>query len=183
MERNNNGSEDHPRSRGVYPPSSRDHLGVAGSSPLARGLPIHERHGSAIGGIIPARAGFTAYMRGKVAGVEDHPRSRGVYAGSPPSGSASAGSSPLARGLRNRRQLPARAPRIIPARAGFTPGAGAESISRRDHPRSRGVYWLPSPPVIWTPGSSPLARGLHHSRHPYSHNIGIIPARAGFTHW
>ena len=53
-------SEDHPRSRGVYPLA--DPLGgdPAGSSPLARGLhPLIGQGGSHIR-IIPARAGFTS---------------------------------------------------------------------------------------------------------------------------
>ena len=50
-----------------------------------------------------------------------------------------------------------------------------------DHPRSRGVYrHLLSAVAPWS-GSSPLARGLR-ARDPFSHwEIGIIPARAGFT--
>ena len=51
----------------------------------------------------------------------------------------------------------------------------------RDHPRSRGVYAPPVPPIPTHLGSSPLARGLPpiHLTIPYS--LGIIPARAGFT--
>ena len=51
---------DHPRSRGVYKCSISDSKDDNGSSPLARGL----RHAAVLcgsaGGIIPARAGFTA---------------------------------------------------------------------------------------------------------------------------
>ena len=51
---------DHPRSRGVYALNTKDTIIAQGSSPLARGLqPGREHHGPA-GGIIPARAGFTA---------------------------------------------------------------------------------------------------------------------------
>ena len=53
------GRADHPRSRGVY--SIRviritEHMG---SSPLARGLRVLAETGAPVGGIIPARAGFT----------------------------------------------------------------------------------------------------------------------------
>ena len=50
---------DHPRSRGVYsePPARRRYR--TGSSPLARGLPRHERAHDDVARIIPARAGFT----------------------------------------------------------------------------------------------------------------------------
>ena len=51
--------------------------------------------------------------------------------------------------------------RIIPARAGFT--ALACSL------------------FVWTPGSSPLARGLLKRQTSPTTVVGIIPARAGFT--
>ena len=91
-----------------------------GSSPLARGLPIHMACESAEQGIIPARAGFTAHALAAAGGAGDHPRSRGVYAAIAVTTSMIGGSSPLARGLPT---LPKAAyPRlgIIPARAGFT---------------------------------------------------------------
>ncbi len=71
---------------------------------------------------------------------------------------------------------------IIPARAGFTRG-GPLSVTRwRDHPRSRGVYAELG--YVWEEdgGSSPLARGLRPVSAPMIGIIGIIPARAGFTH-
>ena len=111
---------DHPRSRGVYPASSRGLRFVVGSSPLARGL--HGARGRPRGppGIIPARAGFTesGAADGDTAG--DHPRSRGVYLVSPFSSSVLPGSSPLARGLRLASQAKRGSTGIIPARAGFT---------------------------------------------------------------
>ena len=113
----------------------------------------------------------------------DHPRSRGVY---PPPGSGewtAAGSSPLARGLRTSARAALRAPRIIPARAGFTRCSCASSVRARDHPRSRGVYRIMSSTSARADGSSPLARGLpDRSQHPAG-GPGIIPARAGFTPW
>ena len=132
---------DHPRSRGVYPRKEYSTTVPRGSSPLARGLLVglgEDRIGVRI---IPARAGFTRGGPGPGRFAADHPRSRGVYAHLAPrcfetsvdhprsrgvydgvalQAALSAGSSPLARGLRG----PAR-PRcvhhgIIPARAGFT---------------------------------------------------------------
>mgnify|MGYP000869718010 CR=1 FL=1 len=72
--------EDHPRSRGVYTGAAGTDMGRTGSSPLARGL--HELPPSADGGggIIPARAGFTAARFTRWRRARDHPRSRGVYA-------------------------------------------------------------------------------------------------------
>ena len=114
-------SADHPRSRGVYhPPHHRDRL-PPGSSPLARGLPMGDGAGQSFTGIIPARAGFT--WRGRAPGTpaRDHPRSRGVYGRSCRCGRRGSGSSPLARGLPSFILSVGSYPRIIPARAGFTP--------------------------------------------------------------
>ena len=111
---------DHPRSRGVYATGPPTRGAASGSSPLARGL----RRGLASEAqgvrIIPARAGFTQCCACGRGDTWDHPRSRGVYASSwynPPS---EAGSSPLARGLRDAVYIADAAHRIIPARAGFT---------------------------------------------------------------
>ena len=71
--------------------------------------------------------------------------------------------------------------RIIPARAGFTVFHDESDSGTEDHPRSRGVYWLPQIHTDSEAGSSPLARGL---RVPWARirlRHGIIPARAGFT--
>ena len=111
---------DHPRSRGVYPACVGPAEAVAGSSPLARGLRCDVVPPGAQPGIIPARAGFTHSVPGLFALSPDHPRSRGVYVDKPELKTATGGSSPLARGLRQELQLSSRLPRIIPARAGFT---------------------------------------------------------------
>ena len=152
-----------------------------GSSPLARGLPASYGDVSLRHGIIPARAGFTWECACPVTGRPDHPRSRGVYDVSDMRGKIMWGSSPLARGLRSREPVGWRHPRIIPARAGFTPaifrscprstdhprsrgvyppGPGPSGPRRWDHPRSRGVYWSTGAAPTRTRGSSPLARGL-----------------------
>ena len=90
----------------------------------------------------------------------DHPRSRGVYSHSCPASRRAQGSSPLARGLRERPRERLTHGRIIPARAGFTHG-----LSRR----------------FAHLGSSPLARGLPVGVVGPHGETGIIPARAGFT--
>ena len=112
-------------------------------------------------GIIPARAGFTAYREGFGVMGRDHPRSRGVY---------------FRRARRRRNNL-----WIIPARAGFTRGSRPRWCRRWDHPRSRGVYPPGSPLRAGPPGSSPLARGLRHKSFTDLGISRIIPARAGFT--
>ena len=92
------------------------------------------------------------------------------------------GSSPLARGLLRTGGVQQHAPRIIPARAGFTQHRRVHRRGPADHPRSRGVYvpiQLCSYPIV---GSSPLARGLPGPGRPAPRAARIIPARAGFTH-
>ena len=111
---------DHPRSRGVYSDRHPRLRGVEGSSPLARGLPPQAAGAGGGGGIIPARAGFTDLLRARAARTQDHPRSRGVYAGIFLAPSPRVGSSPLARGLPQEIDGEAGENRIIPARAGFT---------------------------------------------------------------
>ena len=172
---------DHPRSRGVYLPMSPCRDGGGGSSPLARGLPPVGIAASLPTGIIPARAGFTTRASFSGSGLRDHPRSRGVYLAVTVGTAATAGSSPLARGLPHVGGIEVGETRIIPARAGFTLIAVVVTSGFADHPRSRGVYRSSTQPEGPSRGSSPLARGLP-EREPASHGgPGIIPARAGFT--
>ena len=131
---------DHPRSRGVYIGPESPGEALTGSSPLARGLPVHLDAKDAGGGIIPARAGFTPAHHRRLATARDHPRSRGVYLTNRPSWYTSLGSSPLARGLREPVAHRPLHVRIIPARAGFTEMAAETTDAISDHPRSRGVY-------------------------------------------
>ena len=172
---------DHPRSRGVYmkflPPFAKN----PGSSPLARGLPGLGCETPRQLRIIPARAGFTRLGRGRCRGSRDHPRSRGVYSFQVPDAVEDRGSSPLARGLQDRRPLRGHHLRIIPARAGFTAPSTTSSTGRSDHPRSRGVYWSSSTIAPSGRGSSPLARGLPSAASSPAWAERIIPARAGFT--
>ena len=172
---------DHPRSRGVYLLATAFEAGQQGSSPLARGLPELAGPPPGAGWIIPARAGFTPPGPGRVEGRGDHPRSRGVYTIDMNEELARAGSSPLARGLRDEREQPRPLPGIIPARAGFTARPAAPPQMDRDHPRSRGVYRGRAAPSCPTQGSSPLARGLQTGYEAWREKNRIIPARAGFT--
>ena len=175
------GTRDHPRSRGVYDRDTCPAPASSGSSPLARGLLLHDLRGLSNVGIIPARAGFTASSGPRSRRAGDHPRSRGVYRGGYGREARGDGSSPLARGLREAGEDQYGEPGIIPARAGFTILVPAPGRGHTDHPRSRGVYR----PVRFLrhscSGSSPLARGLH--RHRLGGDVieRIIPARAGFT--
>ena len=154
------GIADHPRSRGVYDNPVSSLARWRGSSPLARGL-LHEGVlPEEMGGIIPARAGFTAAAASECHREPDHPRSRGVYEAETVPSPVGWGSSPLARGLLQFNQNEFLEERIIPARAGFTRLLAGRSVEMPDHPRSRGVYSAYSPVSSMRPGSSPLARGL-----------------------
>ena len=111
----------------------------------------------------------------------DHPRSRGVYWGNQVREPEIDGSSPLARGLLATTYCAEADLGIIPARAGFTHKHSSFVRKVSDHPRSRGVYT--GNPVEARPelGSSPLARGLLAVATIMLRDVGIIPARAGFT--
>ena len=172
---------DHPRSRGVYRLIANPFGFGIGSSPLARGLLATLKESGVEFGIIPARAGFTK-RRGRTGTARtDHPRSRGVYKLLPTRSPTTAGSSPLARGLRSLEQDADTVTRIIPARAGFTTGITACRRRCADHPRSRGVYSPRSRSPVLSSGSSPLARGLRSGADGQERPVRIIPARAGFT--
>ena len=196
------GPPDHPRLRGVYKVFGVGPDLRVGSSPLARGLPGVRAAGSAVARIIPACAGFTPRWIGGPRHERDHPRLRGVYGGIQRTWSSAWGSSPLARGLREREEYEEGGFGIIPARAGFTTHWTRRSGPTWDHPRSRGVYPVMSMRRTASSGSSPLARGLlsvtpatvrvtvdhPRSRGVYypscvfaTHPCRIIPARAGFT--
>ena len=172
---------DHPRSRGVYT-GARDYGSPGpGSSPLARGLRRPLNSILRCTRIIPARAGFTSQDAPTCADRTDHPRSRGVYVPVMMTVSPAFGSSPLARGLLKGTDIEAKKTGIIPARAGFTFRWHGPRRHGWDHPRSRGVYSTVASTAMMHAGSSPLARGLRGHIKIISRNIGIIPARAGFT--
>ena len=152
-----------------------------GSSPLARGLRLHDVREGRHGGIIPARAGFTPAPLPAGCSPRDHPRSRGVYMTVERPLRVSRGSSPLARGLQASWAASSQPWRIIPARAGFTSRLPCWSLHPPDHPRSRGVYWAGVISQGSSGGSSPLARGLLGPHVDLRADPRIIPARAGFT--
>ena len=158
-----------------------EEMEIAGSSPLARGLPALSDADRLLFRIIPARAGFTSLCSHASSVPQDHPRSRGVYAGGGHAAVSWSGSSPLARGLRLELFDWVTVSGIIPARAGFTTRASSSCTQDRDHPRSRGVYAAKSAGTSLVVGSSPLARGLRASGRDTAVHTGIIPARAGFT--
>ena len=170
-----------PARAGFTPPGTPRTTPRRGSSPLARGLRSTAAWAAAAAGIIPARAGFTHRRPPDRGPRGDHPRSRGVYQPLCRGITRKTGSSPLARGLRQRVLERPHHERIIPARAGFTKPTTPRRFPMRDHPRSRGVYNPVIPEVSSLSGSSPLARGLPVCARSVPARGRIIPARAGFT--
>ena len=154
------GRPDHPRSHGVYYIREVPQNAEAGSSPLARGLRAAPDPVVVCTRIIPARAGFTVSYFFSGMFVQDHPRSRGVYESFDIFTHTFMGSSPLARGLPRTLCGSCFPSRIIPARAGFTRCRLRLVLGCRDHPRSRGVYFMIRDFIHASAGSSPLARGL-----------------------
>ena len=71
--------EDHPRSRGEHLAVADRLQGACGSSPLARGAPLHGLVEVERLGIIPARAGSTSTTVTWGWSTRDHPRSRGEH--------------------------------------------------------------------------------------------------------
>ena len=129
---------DHPRSRGERRAIGRLLVDHGGSSPLARGTLAKLAQIDQRIRIIPARAGNATDDLLQMAAKSDHPRSRGERATDLESMNIADGSSPLARGTRQRGLRPRRVLRIIPARAGNAPDLTSAKNTPSDHPRSRG---------------------------------------------
>ena len=97
------------------------------------------------------------------------------------SASASAGSSPLTRGKRQRHRGRHQGNGLIPAHAGKTTGRGLRAQQGRAHPRSRGENTANGQTWGLGVGSSPLTRGKPAGRAAGQAVAGLIPAHAGKT--
>ena len=128
----------HPRSRGENDVGDGVHCLVSGSSPLARGKRPRRPGGLPRTRLIPARAGKTRIRSSPRSLSAAHPRSRGENDTLKQAGQQAEGSSPLARGKRNRRRERRLTRRLIPARAGKTPPDSLGRAPVGAHPRSRG---------------------------------------------
>ena len=174
-------SWDHPRSRGEYNGLAGIDSYRSGSSPLSRGILCMGAVHILCRRIIPALAGNTWVAESLARTWADHPRSRGEYYVDLRLHICRDGSSPLSRGIPFRNGTERGARRIIPALAGNTTPQEPHTSIPRDHPRSRGEYFVTSTFASPAKGSSPLSRGIQ-SRHPAdTAALGIIPALAGNT--
>ena len=131
--------------------------------------------------LIPARAGKTARCRRSSCERGAHPRAGGENASIDAKAAELGGSSPRGRGkLGGVPRFPARF-RLIPARAGKTPGRTRRVVTRPAHPRAGGENWKLHSVVSDCAGSSPRGRG---KRCEGGREVGVgrlIPARAGKT--
>ena len=134
----------HPRSRGDHVSFLIIYGSFRGSSPLARGPRVFVDVFICLDGLIPARAGTTMRDSGKRVTLSAHPRSRGDHKAIRKKDFAPTGSSPLARGPRQRRQDRESPAGLIPARAGttladmgFYPLHQQNRITLKPEPKSR----------------------------------------------
>ena len=143
---------------------------------------MHGTGGRPPNGLIPARAGNTKNPPPQLVYMRAHPRSRGEHTLCSRCRSITPGSSPLARGTRERARAAGLKAGLIPARAGNTALFVVSDHALRAHPRSRGEHEAMLHIGSYGPGSSPLARGTPFPRWPAQCGRGLIPARAGNTH-
>ena len=130
----------HPRSRGEHPLRMCSAVSPEGSSPLARGA-LDAPHAYRIPrGLIPARAGSTAFRDALHLRQWAHPRSRGEHVDKIHWITTGQGSSPLARGALEDRVEHVLEGGLIPARAGSTRTQSEIAALSRAHPRSRGEH-------------------------------------------
>ena len=154
---------------------------MKGSSPLTRGKRLNAGTVDRAGGLIPAHAGKTAINGWRASRMRAHPRSRGENPLGGVRVSPFRGSSPLTRGKRNREQGTGKHTRLIPAHAGKTRNAAANSLESRAHPRSRGENLNGDLEKLGGSGSSPLTRGKRMDLNDHGYRTRLIPAHAGKT--
>ena len=132
-------SEDHPRGCGEHISTPTVTLDVTGSSPRMRGAQSTGQGEKHNGGIIPADAGSTHRLAGRVLGCRDHPRGCGEHIDVLWVSADDPGSSPRMRGALGR--------------------PGSTGSGSRDHPRGCGEHRLSDRQNARHRGSSPRMRG------------------------
>ena len=110
----------HPRERGEHPRNCRARSSSSGSSPRARGTPVHRRQPAFAGRFIPASAGNTVAGSRRAGRRTVHPRERGEHCAPRLATERTTGSSPRARGTHPAQGHWREAKRFIPASAGNT---------------------------------------------------------------
>ena len=171
----------HPRAGG----ENRFHLhssaARSGSSPRGRGKRAWALRLFPTRRLIPARAGKTFLKPTDTVHVRAHPRAGGENRPINRAVASFEGSSPRGRGKLAGIELRTQFRRLIPARAGKT-GAGHHAFfAGGAHPRAGGENIPPGSRRVWIEGSSPRGRGKPTQDRITSHDVGLIPARAGKT--
>ena len=131
--------------------------------------------------ITPAHAGNTSYAAGQLAGVRDHPRSRGKHSLMSTMTRPLSGSPPLTRETHKYGSVPDQDVRITPAHAGNTLHNVKSYDRSRDHPRSRGKHNALCASILSCLGSPPLTRETLLNSAAEGADRGITPAHAGNT--
>ena len=152
-----------------------------GSSPHVRGAHSTRPSAHCRTGIIPACAGSTLKVSGRLRFAWDYPRMCGEHIVANRNCGSVQGSSPHVRGARAGRARPAGPSGIIPACAGSTDRVGAAGSLVGDHPRMCGEHITPNPFANAVLGSSPHVRGALIQGIVLHCPLGIIPACAGST--
>mgnify|MGYP000910733686 CR=1 FL=1 len=171
----------HPRAGGENDPHVIGLEQGRGSSPRGRGKHALQLRPALVARLIPARAGKTEQKARGCPSWTAHPRAGGENAVFRRADRSPGGSSPRGRGKRQERCDDAINGRLIPARAGKTPGAVDPRFQLRAHPRAGGE----NIPSKFRPsreqGSSPRGRGKLRRVRTSCWPRGLIPARAGKT--
>ena len=168
--------------RGEYNKNADILKSKIGSPPLARGIHMNFSSYLEYIRITPACAGNTVLILKIRCVHQDHPRLRGEYPRRCPCLTKLSGSPPLARGILTDRARGRMENRITPACAGNTELKRESLNEGEDHPRLRGEYCVHQVRESRSPGSPPLARGIHHDRKTDRLDNRITPACAGNTH-
>ena len=171
----------HPRVCGENAADRHTGTTAWGSSPRVRGKLRIDARPRPCTRLIPACAGKTKSKPTESSPKWAHPRVCGenvlLRVRTQPVG----GSSPRVRGKPQIASYPPSTPRLIPACAGKTAGAGVGRLPRPAHPRVCGENFQLRCSTLFDPGSSPRVRGKlnHYSlrRNPRR----LIPACAGKT--
>ena len=169
----------HPRMRGERAQRFLQTVDIVGSSPHARGTPIHCPAGHFSIRFIPACAGNAETGSHVTPNETVHPRMRGERLVEGFIVTVVAGSSPHARGTPRSGPRRRADRRFIPACAGNACQSSMPSVISAVHPRMRGERRLQLLLRLIPFGSSPHARGTRRVAHLHPQHGWFIPACAG----
>ena len=153
------GMWDHPRMCGEHVVLPPFFWTVSGSSPHVRGALARRFASGSATGIIPACAGSTLKVSGRLRFAWDYPRMCGEHIVANRNCGSVQGSSPHVRGARAGRARPAGPSGIIPACAGSTLTPATSRCTSGDHPRMCGEHPASKDWNRKRVGSSPHVRG------------------------